>query len=119
MGDVVDIRGLAPPSRAPTLHGGGGDGTSGGMETRVAVLEANVRHIRDDVAELRADMRGVKSDIGQLRTSYGELRTDLAVLRATAATRGFVVAVVVGTGAVLGAITTFAPFIQRLLGLAR
>ncbi len=113
MGDVVDLstlRTAAAPGRRPPLQGGGGDGTSGGMETRIAVLEADVAHLKADVGEMRSDVRVIKGDVGQLKV-------DVAVLKATLATKGFVVAVVVGTGAVLGAITTFAPFIQHLLGL--
>ena len=103
---------VVSPGQPAPLQGGGGDGTSGGMEACVAVLEADVGHIKAHVADLRADMCGVKVDLSALKT-------DVAVLNATMASKGFVGAVVVGTGAVLGAITTFAPFIQRLLGIVR
>lgn len=102
---------VARPEGAP-LQAGGGDGTWGGMEARVASLESDVGHIKTDLADLRSDFRVLKADVGQLTV-------DVAVLKVTMATRGFVVAVVVGTGAVLGAITTFAPFIQHLLGVPR
>ena len=53
------------------LKNGGGGGTSGGMEARVAKLEAHVEHIRDDLAKLAplpVEMAGMRSDISNLPT---------------------------------------------------
>ncbi len=86
-------------------------------DTRVAVLEAHTAHIREDVAELRLEGRSTRADLASLKADVGAIRTDMAVLKATMASKGFVVAVVVGTGAVISAITALAPFLPRLLGL--
>lgn len=55
------------------LSGGGGGGTSGGMEARVAALEAHVAHIQTDVSDLKADVKGVTVSVSELRTELGRL----------------------------------------------
>lgn len=48
--------------RRDRLKSGGGDGTSDGMEARVAKLEANVGHIQTDIADIKADLRQMKDN---------------------------------------------------------
>lgn len=55
--------------REASLKSAGGDGTSGGMEARIAKLEAHVEHIRDDLAKLAdvpADLATLKSRVDAL-----------------------------------------------------
>lgn len=63
-------RGLGvPPDRKPVLKDGGGDGTSGGMEQRLAVLETEMKHVKDNLTKLQAlpaDMAEVKTKIEHL-----------------------------------------------------
>lgn len=42
-------------------HGGGGN--NGGMEARVAKLEASVEHIQQDLAELKTDTRAIRDKV--------------------------------------------------------
>jgi len=42
------------------LQSGGGNGTGGGMETRVAKLESDVEHIKNDIAEIKVDIRDMR-----------------------------------------------------------
>ena len=52
--------------RMESLPKGGGDGTSGGMESRVAKLEKIADKLADQVTELRVDMGIVKTNIDHL-----------------------------------------------------
>lgn len=101
-------------SSQPPLPPGGGGGTSGGMETRVAVLEAHVVHIR-------SDLDGLRADVGVLKADVTTLKVDMATLKETVRhlpTKGFIVTVILGVGGVLAALTAFAPAIHRVIGLA-
>ena len=71
------------------LKSGGGDGTSGGMEARVAVLEAHVEHIRGDLAKL-----------ADIPVSVAEIKTELG----HKPSKGFIVTSAVGTITALTAI---------------
>lgn len=58
------------------LKQGGGGGTSGGMEARVAKLEAHIEHVRDDLGRLAgvpADLASLKGDSTGLRTDFKRL----------------------------------------------
>lgn len=62
MGDVVSLAtGLRELDKP--LKPGGGDGTSGGMEARVAKLESDVSHIRSDIGEIKADIRDLRGKV--------------------------------------------------------
>lgn len=51
---------IPPPRRVDT----GGDGPhDGGMEARVAKLEAAVEHIQGDIAEIKADLRSLRDKV--------------------------------------------------------
>ena len=58
-----DRRSVAPSP----LKTGGGDGTSGGMEARLATLDAHVEHIRSDLSEVKTDMKELRKDTGEIR----------------------------------------------------
>lgn len=53
---------------ARELKSADGDGTSGGMEARVAALEAHMVHVRTDLAEVRHDVGILKTDVAKLST---------------------------------------------------
>lgn len=63
-------------------------GTSGGMEARIAKLEAHMEHVRDDLAKLQGipvDVATLKSDVSHLPTKgwmVGALGTSLAIIAA-------------------------------------
>ena len=50
------------------LKGGGGDGTSGGMESRVSRLEVLVDVTRDDLRDIKGDLRTVIDRLNDLPT---------------------------------------------------
>ena len=53
------------------LYGGGGGGTFGGMEARLAKLEAQMEHVQSDLTKLGslpADVAGMKSNLANLPT---------------------------------------------------
>lgn len=52
------------------LNSPGGDGTSGGMEARLARVEAAVEHIGREIADVKHDVRAIRS----------EARTDFRLL---------------------------------------
>lgn len=53
-----------------TLSSPGGDGTSGGMEARLAKVEATLEHIGREIVDVRQDMRALRT----------EARTDFRLL---------------------------------------
>jgi len=99
-------------SRASSsLQSGGGNGTGGGMETRVARLESDVEHIKNDVAEIKIDVRDMKQDIQKIAISVTRIE---AVLDSKVSWKGLFTA----TLAIIAAIPTIillAPWIGRLL----
>jgi hypothetical protein len=61
---------LRPP--LSSFDGGRGGGDDGGMEARVAKLEAAVEHIQVVVGEIKADLREVRRDMrGDFRLLFG------------------------------------------------
>lgn len=90
-----------------TLKHGGGGGTSGGMEARLAKLEAHMEHVLADVSALKADVGKLKTDMATLIERVSNLPT-----------KGFIVSATLTTLAMLTAMTAFAPAIQRFFGIA-
>ncbi len=103
--DVEDELAAGTVRRA-SLQSGGGDGTSGGMEARVAKLEAHMEHVLQDVSLIRADVGTLKTDMATVKVKIDALPS-----------KDFVVKVVVGSAAVLGALQVFGPSIAKLFGL--
>lgn len=64
-------------SELETLNKGDGNGTSGGMEARVAKLESDMTHLVKQVDRIDARTESMPADI--------------AVIKATMATKGFIV----------------------------
>ena len=105
-----DVSSIGPAG----LIGGGGDGTSGGMESRVAVLETHVEHIRKDLDSMKADLKSAT-------TSIGEIKTDTALIKermSNLPTSGKVVTYLLSALAVLAALSVFSPTIQKFVGTA-
>lgn len=63
---------------SPDLKGGGGGGNSGGMEERVATLEANVGHIRTDVGELKSDVKSLSRDMADVKVILARIEAELS-----------------------------------------
>lgn len=95
------------------LKSGGPWGTSGGMDSRVAKLEADVSHIQRDIGEIKTDLR-------ESRTGIAKLTTELATLDAHVKhlpTKGFIVSAVLTTLAVIAALIVFQGNLQKAVGL--
>jgi hypothetical protein len=87
-------------------NGGNGGGIGGGMETRVAVLEAHMEHVREDLRVMKSDVSTLKTDVATLVERVAHLPS-----------KGFIATVVIGTAAILAALGAFAPALKRLLGI--
>ncbi|CAN5256807.1 hypothetical protein BH10PSE19_BH10PSE19_10150 [soil metagenome] len=61
--------------------GNGGNGGSMDLESRVAVLEAHVEHIRDDIREIKTEIKEVISEVKGLRSemqsNFNGLRSEM------------------------------------------
>ena len=95
---------LGSPTHAPSLSGGGGDGTSEGMEARVAVLETHVEIMRRDVADLKVGVGEVKVQLATLTERVAHLPS-----------KGFVVTATMAIFAAIAAFSSFQQQIQHLL----
>lgn len=96
----------------PPLNATGGDGTSGGMEVRVARLESDVDYIKRDVGEIKLDLRGLKGDVTGLKVDVARLDERVKALPS----KGFIVTATVTIIGVLTAAVAFADKLRALLG---
>jgi len=82
-------------TRNPSLlNGGGGSGTSGGMEARLAVLEDRVETLRSDVGDLKTSMVEVKVGLATLSERVAHLPSKGFVITTTVALMAFITAMV-------------------------
>jgi hypothetical protein len=96
------------------LQSGGGGGTSGGMEPRVAKLEASVENIQRDIADIKTDVREFRNGIGGLNVSVATMTERVSHLP----TKDFIVKTVIAVLAVVAALVVFQGNIQTFLKLA-
>jgi len=72
--DLRLSQGLTPVRADDEIVTPGGPGDNGGMEARVAKLEAAVEHIQRDISDLKTDVRGLRGDArSDFRTLFGAL----------------------------------------------
>jgi hypothetical protein len=57
------------PGAGGSLASGGDPPHDGGMEARVAKLEASMEYVQKDISELRTDVREIRGDIKGIRTT--------------------------------------------------
>jgi hypothetical protein len=107
------IGGEGPPP-GPPLPPSGGGGTFDGMEARVAVLESDVRHIKDDIKEAKETLKSLQSDMTAVRVSAATVTENVRHLPS----KGFIVAAVLSALAFAAALTVFQGNIQRVFGVA-
>lgn len=86
------------------LVAGGGGGHMGGMEARVAKLEAGVEHLGKDVSNLSSDMRDVRDRLRALEVKVEHLPS-----------KGFIVSALLVSLILIAALVTFQSEIQTLL----
>lgn len=63
MTNELDEQPCDVPLNKKDNNGGGG----GSMETRIATLEADVRHIRTDISEMKTGVREIRDEIKETR----------------------------------------------------
>jgi chromosome segregation ATPase len=95
--DRVDRDRKADAERSEkSLKGGGGGGTSNGMEARVAHLESDIGHIKSDVSDIKGTLKDLdahvtdtavrvarlESDIGNVKSDIGDIKGTLKELDA-------------------------------------
>lgn len=103
---IGELSARSDDAPAPALKSGSGDGTSDGMEARVAHLEATVAHMGQDVSELRSDMKDVRDRLTRIETMLDHLPS-----------KGYVWMSAVVMLAGIAALVTFQGQIQAYLGV--
>src|SRR4051812_18695630 len=98
---------------ASVLNSGGGGGTSGGMEPRIAKLEAAVEHIQKDIAEIKMDVREFRTGIGALNTSSATLTERVGHLPS----KGFIVTTLLLCLTIIAALVLFQGNLQKMFKL--
>ena len=86
---------------APALNGGGGDGTSGGMDARVARLEADMDHVKRSLSSVDGTLSVVQKDLTDVRVSVARVEVDLKHLPS----KGFIFSVCAGLLSAVGVLT--------------
>lgn len=94
------------PLLRQSLKGGGGNGTIGGMEARVAKIEAFMDVIRTEVAALRSDGRDLRDRLIRLEERVAHLPS-----------KGFIFSTAVAIVTGLTAIIVLQEKLRHLLGL--
>ena len=89
---------------SPPLKEGGGDGTSGGMESRVTKLETHMEYMRRDLDSIRLTQDKILDKIGTLPT-----RTDLNTWRWQWIAAGLAI-VALTVGGITGGLALIAKF---------
>lgn len=106
--EASKARAVLRDEQAPLRNGGGG-GTSGGMEARLARLEADMDHVKRDVGDLRSDVRVVMSGVEGLRTSAGVIDEKLKHVATIGQMWVAAIGIVAALGGVVALIVRFLP----------
>lgn len=110
------------PSAPLSIEYGAGPPHDGGMEARVAKLEAAVEYIQRDVAEMRASLEQLSNSVAAVQVDAGVIKERLAHTPTTLMMWAALVAIVVPVGAaVVGVLTwvvqlNLAPLLARASG---
>lgn len=70
--EIRQYREAAASSDQPGLKGGDGNGTSGGMEARLARLESDVEHIKKAVDKIDRGQEDVRKAVSELKVDFGK-----------------------------------------------
>lgn len=99
LNDLAMIRSLKATNNAllkenEALKNGDGGGTSGGMESRVAKLEAHVEILRSDMAAVKKDVSDIRVGVATLTERVAHLPSKGFVVTATTTTIGLLTAII-------------------------
>lgn len=93
----------------PTLKKGDGDGTSGGMESRITRLESDMGHVKDTLKSLDTRSETLRKDVSDIKTDLGALKVKVEHLPG----KGFIFTVATGllgaAGVLMAAVVRFIP----------
>ncbi len=109
--DATDKFGSRQPPGLPLKSGGGG-GTFGGMESRVAILETHVEYIRRDLGEMKTDIASLKTDMVDVKVGLATLTERVNHLPS----KGYIVTSSLGIVGAIGAIIAFQDHIRAWFG---
>jgi hypothetical protein len=84
------------------------------MEARIARLESDVGHIRDDLVDLKNDGRDLRKSVAEIKVGMATLTERVNNLP----TKGFIVTTVLTTLAVIAALIVFQGNLQQLFRAA-
>lgn len=70
--EIQQYRNAASAGEQAGLKDGGGDGTSGGMEARIARLESDVEHIKKAVDKIDRGQDDVRKAVSELKVDFGK-----------------------------------------------
>ena len=69
-GKIIDITELL--TRSSGLKGGSGDGTSGGMESRIARLESDMEHVKKAVERIDRGQDDLRKTVTEIKVDFGK-----------------------------------------------
>ncbi len=87
--EIVTLKQESHEATDISLKNSGGDGTSGGMEARVARLESDVEHIKTTTGEIRLDIRELRKKIDDHFLILGGMIVAVALGLAGLLAKGF------------------------------
>lgn len=92
--------------------GGHDGGMPPEMPERLAVLEAEMKHVKDDISTLKGDVRTIQGDITALKVDVATIKVRIDHLP----TKGWAVTALLTTIGILTAVIALAPKIQKFVG---
>lgn len=94
------------------LKSGGGGGNSGGMEPRIAKLEAGVEHLQNDMRDAKLDLKTIQSEVAAVKERLAGLEVKVDHLPS----KGFIVSSSLLALAVIAALLAFQDQMQFFIG---
>lgn len=91
------------------LKGGGGDGTSGDMETRVARLESDMEHVKRSLTSLDGRVGNVQKDVGEIRVHLATVQNEMKHLPSKGYIFGVALSMLAAAGGIMAAVVRFIP----------
>ena len=101
MPEPIDLGEFRNQKRPELLHGGGGGGTSDGMDTRLKLLEYRADQTEKLLIRMDGKLDGLAKDVAEIKGKVANVPTVWTIWQTNAALLATVVAVALGTVALL------------------
>lgn len=98
---------------ADRFKSGGGGGSNGGMEPRIARLEAHLEHVQSTMVELKGRVGNVETVLSDVRVNQARLEERVSHLPS----KGFIVASSATIMTLVAALSIFGDNLKALIGL--